>query len=161
MGFANNPLNVNGDAMDGVLVYLDDLFITSNSKKVLENISDKFICKYEAGKYPTQLSGNRLGFLSSWRRDSINERFCQQYHHQVQSSQEVPRSSNMFHRCCIFPPSTIGQEKSLSLMRHDGILSGKTFPRSPPSHFAHLNAYIRPRKTSRSLIESLPSFSIR
>jgi hypothetical protein len=61
MGFANNSLNVNGDAMDGVLVYLDDLFITSNSKKVLENISNKFICKYEAVTSQVSIQHNFLG----------------------------------------------------------------------------------------------------
>jgi hypothetical protein len=152
MGFANNPYNVYARSMTTYL-------LKSNSKKVLENISDNLICKYEAAPSQVSIQHNFLGIDRDLSVLGDVTRSMKGFVNNIITKYKV--HSNIFHRCCILPPSTMGQEKSLSLMRHDGKLSGKTFSRSPPSHFAHLNAYVRPRKTSRSSIESCPSFSIR
>jgi hypothetical protein len=54
MGFANNPYNVYARSMTTYL-------LTSNSKKVLENISDNLICKYEAAPSQVSIQHNFLG----------------------------------------------------------------------------------------------------
>jgi Reverse transcriptase (RNA-dependent DNA polymerase) len=67
IGFTKNPYDVcsfnrvHEDTVDRVLVYVDDLFITSRSEKVLVNISDTLRTKYEAVTTRLGVQHNFLG----------------------------------------------------------------------------------------------------
>jgi hypothetical protein len=66
MGFQENPYDicsftrVRGDTIDKILVYVDDLFITSKDKHILTAISDTLKAKYAA---VTNTIGDEHNFL--------------------------------------------------------------------------------------------------
>jgi Reverse transcriptase (RNA-dependent DNA polymerase) len=73
MGFRSNPydicsfIRVRGDTTDKILVYVDDLFITSKDKSVLTAISDTLKERYGAVTNTTGLEHNFLGIHWDFR----------------------------------------------------------------------------------------------